>query len=143
MRADIELALNTKLILNRELFEQFECKHLSSEDRLVVFPCSLPTRTTMVLKSVYGKEVKTKEVLNVVNPKSQCSYGVWGDILGVTDLDVVVVVSGKAVIGKIYYTNNYRTDNYELQMSLNGTMYTILTIGDQDASFQSPHLMEI
>jgi len=127
-------SLNERLESNRELFKQFECQHLSKGDRLVVYPCALQTRTTMVLQSVYGTEIKTKEVLNVVDQRTQCSYRIFGDDLGVTDIDVVVVVNGRAVIGRISYNN-------ELRIALNGTQYRILTIDGRDASFQSPHLM--
>lgn len=132
--------LTQKLESNRELFKQFECQHLSSEDRLVVYPCALPHRTTMVLQSIYGTEIKTKEVLNVVDQKTLCGYTLFGDKLGITEVCVVVVVNGKAVIGRISYHKVYQEDSH-MRMSLNGTQYRILMIGDQDASFQSPHLM--
>jgi len=133
--------LNEKLESNRELFKQFECQHLSKEDKLVVYPCALQTRTTMVLQSVYGTEIKTKEVLNVVDQRVQCSYRNFGDDLGVTDVDVVVVVNGRAIVSKISYHPLHHNASHELRIALNGTQYRILTIDGRDASFQSPHLM--
>ena len=45
---------------------------------LIVYPCALMNRTTMVLQSVYGTEIKTKEVLNVVDSRSQIGIpNVW------------------------------------------------------------------
>jgi len=141
MRDLLNENLTQKLESNRELFKQFECQHLSSEDALIVYPCALMNRTTMVLQSVYGTEIKTKEVLNVVDSRSQIGYQMYGDKLGVTDLDVIVVVNGRAVIGRISYHKLYHVDSHELRIRLNGTSYRILTIDGRDASFQSPHLM--
>ncbi len=141
MRDLLNENLTQKLESNRELFKQFECQHLSKDDMLVVYPCALMTRTTMVLQSIYGTEIKTKEVLNVVDQRAQCSYRTYGDKLGVTELDVVVVVNGRAVISRISYHKVYHVDSHELHITLNGTQYRILTIDGRDASFQSPHLM--
>jgi len=141
MRDLLNENLTQKLESNRELFKQFECQHLSKDDMLVVYPCALMTRTTMVLQSVYGTEIKTKEVLNVVDQRAACSYRTYGDKLGVTELDVVVVVNGRAIVSRISYHKVYHLDSHELHITLNGTQYRILTIDGRDASFQSPHLM--
>lgn len=141
MRDLLNENLTQKLESNRELFKQFECQHLSKEDKLVVYPCALMTRTTMVLQSVYGTEIKTKEVLNVVDQRVACSYRMYGDKLGVTDLHVVVVVNGKAIVSKISYHKVYHVEEHVLSIVLNGKQYKILTIDGRDASFQSPHLM--
>jgi hypothetical protein len=134
-------SLTEKLESNRELFKQFECQHLSSEEKLVVYPCALPFRSTMVLQSVYGTEIKTKEVLNVVDQKTQCSYTVYGDKLGVTDISVVVVLNGRPHVARITFGRNHQTKKRELTMDLKGTSYRILFIDGHEASFQSPHLM--
>lgn len=142
MRNYLSENLTQKLEENRELFKQFECQHLTSEETLVVYPCALPFRSTMVLQSIYGTEIKTKEVLNVVDQKTQCSYTKYGDKLGITEVSVVVVVNGKPHVSRISFGRNYRTKKRELRIELKGTMYRILTIDNQDAFFQAPHLME-
>jgi hypothetical protein len=142
MRTDLVQNLTQKLEENRELFKQFECQHLTDEETLVVYPCALPFRSTMVLQSVYGTEIKTKEVLNVVDQKTLCSYTNYGDKLGITDLSVVVVLNGRPHVARITFGRNYQTKKRELTMDLKGTSYRILTIDNHDAFFQSPHLMK-
>jgi len=128
--------------INMAIAQDYKCEHLSSEDTLVVYPCALRYRVSLLIKSTYGTEVKTKTAINVVNQTNQCSYTKVADDLGITDLDVVVCVSGEPIQAKISYGRDSRSNETTLEIYIKNKRYTILEIDGVKASFHMPHLVK-
>jgi len=123
--------------------DEYIIDELSNDTIKVYYPTCLPFRTTMVMKSSYGKRVITKEVLNVISD-TPSGYVVHKDgATGIADMRVVISVSGKPRVATIGARRHYLTGENGLTCWFGDNSYDILSIDGQDAMVFAPHIKHI